>query len=213
VDDRHSTGRHELAQRCVEKQWYAGAARIYHDVLTARPDLTGLLFPAACAAARAGTGQGRMNLRPTTGRARWRQQALDWLRADLDLRRKSPQASKLHARIWLEIWKSQPDLAGVRDANAIAELPQAERQAWEGLWAEVESLLRQLDDVKVYRGLGNVLSPVSRPDGADGHCFRGNALLELGKLDEALAAYKEALRLKPDFADAHCGVGHVLEAR
>ncbi len=33
------------------------------------------------------------------------------------------------------------DLAGVRDADALAKLPEAERQDWEALWAEVDRLL------------------------------------------------------------------------
>ncbi len=38
-------------------------------------------------------------------------------------------------------WKEGADLAGVRDASALDELPEAERRAWQALWAEVNALL------------------------------------------------------------------------
>jgi hypothetical protein len=34
-----------------------------------------------------------------------------------------------------------PDFAGVRDKAELAKLPADEREAWQGLWTEVESLL------------------------------------------------------------------------
>ena len=39
----------------------------------------------------------------------------------------------------------------------------------------------------------------------------GNALKEQGKLDEAIAAYRQAIRVKPDFADAHSNLGLALQ--
>jgi hypothetical protein len=41
----------------------------------------------------------------------------------------------------LRRWKADPDLAGVRDEEALATLPGAERRAWRDLWAEVEALI------------------------------------------------------------------------
>lgn len=208
----HYVWEHGLAQQCVEKQWYAAAARMYKELLTVRPDLTAFLFPAACVATRAGTGQGQDDPPIDEQKsAEWRQQALAWLRADLDLRRNSPGPSRVHSRIWLEIWKSQPDLAGLRDATAIAKLSEGERQACESLWSEVDSRLRQFENVKVDHTFGNVLSPIgSSPDDPDAHVLIGNNLYRLTKYDEAMAAFKEAIRLKPDHADAHKGLGHAL---
>src|SRR5262249_29641769 len=37
-----------------------------------------------------------------------------------------------------------------------------------------------------------------------------NALRAQGKLPESIAEYREAIRLKPDYAEAHCNFGHVL---
>ena len=39
----------------------------------------------------------------------------------------------------------------------------------------------------------------------------GNALKDQGKLEEAIASYQQALRLKPDFAEAHNNLGNVLQ--
>ena len=48
---------------------------------------------------------------------------------------------------------------------------------------------------------------------ADAHFNRGNALQEQGKLEEAIAAYRAAIRLQPDYADAHDNLGIALEDR
>ena len=39
----------------------------------------------------------------------------------------------------------------------------------------------------------------------------GNTLRELGKLDEAEASYRQAISLKPDFAEAHSNLGNALQ--
>ena len=43
----------------------------------------------------------------------------------------------------LSHWREDADLAGVRDADALMKLPDAERQEWQKLWQEVEALLKQ----------------------------------------------------------------------
>jgi serine/threonine-protein kinase len=96
-------------------------------------------------AALAGTGQGAdATDLGDEQRARWRKQALDWLREDLALLGKrldegTPQA---HAEVagTLRHWQKTPDLAGLRDDDALAKLPEAEREACRKLWADVESL-------------------------------------------------------------------------
>jgi hypothetical protein len=40
-------------------------------------------------------------------------------------------------------WQRDPDFAGVRDAAALARLPEAERQKWQQFWQEVEALKRR----------------------------------------------------------------------
>jgi tetratricopeptide (TPR) repeat protein len=48
------------------------------------------------------------------------------------------------------------------------------------------------------------------PNVASAYNNRGNALLDLKRLDEALANYDKALALKPDYAEAHCNRGSAL---
>jgi hypothetical protein len=43
----------------------------------------------------------------------------------------------------LRYWKSDADLAGLRDPDALARLPTEKRQACRTLWADVEALLQQ----------------------------------------------------------------------
>ncbi len=48
------------------------------------------------------------------------------------------------------------------------------------------------------------------PQDAAAHFNRGVALANQGKLDEAIAAYREAIRLNPDIAEAHVNLGFLL---
>jgi hypothetical protein len=78
-------------------------------------------------------------------RARWRRQAIAWLRADLAFWTKQveagpPQAKALVMRT-LSQWKEDADLAGIRDEEANKALPDAEQKARRALWAEVDELL------------------------------------------------------------------------
>ncbi len=41
-------------------------------------------------------------------------------------------------------WKADPNLAGVRDADPLAKLPESEQAEWRALWADVESVLKRL---------------------------------------------------------------------
>ena len=43
----------------------------------------------------------------------------------------------------MQHWQQDTDLAGVRDAQALADLPEAERQSWQKLWSDVANLLKQ----------------------------------------------------------------------
>ena len=50
-----------------------------------------------------------------------------------------------------------------------------------------------------------------KPDYAEAHSNLGNALQDLGRLDEAVASYQKALSLKPDYAKAHNNLGNALK--
>ena len=49
-----------------------------------------------------------------------------------------------------------------------------------------------------------------KPDYAEAHNNRGNALMDLKRPEEALASYDGAIALKPDFAEAHSNRGNAL---
>jgi serine/threonine-protein kinase len=142
----------EFARLCQRhKQFYAAATRLFDEAFRAKPSPPGALvaqnrYDAACAAALAGCGQGRDASRlGDRKRARWRKQALAWLRADLAAWAKylgPPKPANLALpRQALRHWQQDPDLAGVRDKAALAKLPEAERQEWAKLWGEVAALL------------------------------------------------------------------------
>ncbi len=77
-----------LAQMCYDTKRFASAARFWAEALAADPKLgddrrAGIRYNAACAAARAGTGQGTDDPKPDdAARAKLRGQALDWLKAE-----------------------------------------------------------------------------------------------------------------------------------
>jgi hypothetical protein len=43
----------------------------------------------------------------------------------------------------LQHWQKDSDLNSVRGQDALAKLPEAERAAWQQLWADVEKLLKK----------------------------------------------------------------------
>ncbi len=104
-------------------------------------------YNAACAAALAGCGQGK-DAGNLTGddRAYLREQAVNWLQADLEIYGEWMQSGKDRASQAvkrLEHWLQDRDLAGVRDLERLAELPEDEAEVWRDLWDEVKLLLAQ----------------------------------------------------------------------
>jgi hypothetical protein len=105
----------------------------------------GYRYNAACAAARSGCGQGKdADKLDDRERARLRRQALTWLRADLATWRKHLEANETKFRPavqqTMQHWLSDTDLARVRDPGALPRRPEAERQDWQMLWADVQEL-------------------------------------------------------------------------
>jgi tetratricopeptide (TPR) repeat protein len=134
------------------KSLYTSAVRFYGDAFTEHPKLADDLqrqyrYKAACAGALAGCGQGKDADQTTNQeRARHRRQALDWLRADLAAYRalleKQPDKARPAVGERMQHWHQDKDFTGVRDPEALAKLPNGERQEWQKLWAEVD-ILRQ----------------------------------------------------------------------
>jgi hypothetical protein len=130
------------------KGLHVDAARLYEQAFAEQPELGGNLgkkyrYYAAGAAALVGSEPGDANL-PEAERSRWRKQALIWLRADLDewtkLLRKSPDL----VRQRMHQWRRNQDLKGLRDAEALARLPEEEQRPWKQLWTDVDELLQKI---------------------------------------------------------------------
>jgi tetratricopeptide (TPR) repeat protein len=100
-------------------------------------------YALACTAVQTSAGQDSRE--PGLGeqeRVGRRRQALDWLRANLELRTQLSKAGK--AVGWdssLFDWQKNPVLARVRDEAALTKLPEAERREWQRLWGDVAALL------------------------------------------------------------------------
>jgi tetratricopeptide (TPR) repeat protein len=144
-----------LAELCALRRLYRAAAGLFADAFAADPKVsadlkTGRRYDAVCCAALAGTGRGE-DAAGLDGKekARLRQQSLDWLRADLLLRTQQLEsglpADRAEVRQKLTYWQNDSDLAGVRDADALAKLPAEERTACERLWADVAALRKKAE--------------------------------------------------------------------
>jgi serine/threonine-protein kinase len=147
-EPRDVAERIDLATMASRKGLHAAAARLYEAAFAAKPELVDDLaaahrYNAACAAALAGCGKGKDEPAPDLdARARLRGQALEWLEADLAARKHRPSTEAPRVAQALNHWKADADLVGVRDAEELAKLPEAERVAWRALWAGVDGLLR-----------------------------------------------------------------------
>jgi serine/threonine protein kinase/tetratricopeptide (TPR) repeat protein len=173
----------------------AAAARFYAQAFAVWPwladhQLMRYCYNAACAAALAGCGQGRDAAElDEAERAGLRGQALICLRSDLaawsrlletqpaEARASVQRTLKLdvamidlrvacpHVQETLRRWQQDASFAGVR-GNALANLPEAERQAWQQLWANVEALRLRAEDPEACAKLGSVLAEAKDPERA-----------------------------------------------
>jgi tetratricopeptide (TPR) repeat protein len=157
-----------MAEFCRVKKRNHAAARLYADAFAADPkeiDVEAFSdrYAAAAVASLAAAGQGEDAAGlDETERTRLRKQALGWLRDGLDfwLRRFDGKlfndAGALPSMAFLDVapvhrselqgalrrWRRDPDLAGIRDPDALAQLPDAEREACQAFWKDVESFIQ-----------------------------------------------------------------------
>jgi tetratricopeptide (TPR) repeat protein len=143
-----------FAQLCQRyRKSYLAAVRFYAEAFAAEPTFNGdkpskHRYNAACAAALAGCGQGQdADKLDAKERVRLRQQALDWLRADLkaygQVMEKAADKAVPALAQRMRHWLRNTDFAGVCGADALDRLPEAERLRWQKLWEEVEALRKR----------------------------------------------------------------------
>jgi hypothetical protein len=127
----------------VFKSRYRTATRFYEEAFASQPGLLAKQrFPAACAAAPAGCGQGQDAAEPGGAEGeRLRALALGWLREELTALAGQRNASPEPVKQQLRLWQHLAVLAGVREPDRLARLSAAEQQAWRRLWADVARLL------------------------------------------------------------------------
>jgi tetratricopeptide (TPR) repeat protein len=145
----------DLAHLCVQKKMNAAAARFWATAFAAEAKLADDLqarhrYNAARSAALAAAGQGEDATKlDDKERARLRQQALDWLRADLALRTMQLDSGwpgdRAAVQQQLRHWQKDSDLAGIRDKAALGNLPTEEGKAVAQLWADVAALLKKAE--------------------------------------------------------------------
>lgn len=109
------------------------------------------------------------------------------------------------------------------------EMDQLEALYFEGRFLELENRTRLLVEQHPRAGflwsvLGTALQMQGKdalpalqkavdllPDDAMAHSSLGNALHNLGQLDQAAKSYRKALEIHPDFAEVHCNLGNTLK--
>jgi hypothetical protein len=139
-----------LAEFCYKTGRHSTATRFAEEAFAEKPTLvddleTGHRYNAACYAALAGSSQGRNEPMPDEStRIKFREKARVWLRNELAAWTKSLTGGdeKIRQSLVKEFdhWNVDLDLAGIRDEAALAKLPEAEREAFRKLWADVEAL-------------------------------------------------------------------------
>jgi serine/threonine protein kinase/Flp pilus assembly protein TadD len=140
-----------LASFCMtSKRWYAASTRWYAEALALDPTLSpnpanSVRYDAARAAVLAGCGQGLdVEKLDAARRLRLRQQALDWLRADLQawrqLLEKDAAKSRSVVATKMRSWLQEPTLTYVRARDPLARLLKAEREPWRAFWRDVAQL-------------------------------------------------------------------------
>jgi tetratricopeptide (TPR) repeat protein len=143
----------QFAEICRIKKKYVAAVRLFAAAFKVAESLvedpqTGRRYNAACVAALVGCGDDEEARKLSEEeRARWRKEARTWLRADLAAWKRlfDRDPSTIHAAVQqtLKWWQADPDLAGLRDSEALGKLPPSERKECLALWNEVQVLWRR----------------------------------------------------------------------
>jgi len=133
------------------------AAQLYADAFAADPPLANNVaqsyrYKAAGMAALAGCGRGTDAAGlGESARKHWREQARQWLRADLRAWAQlldTSSAIRDKARDSISSWQSDADLANLRETAALSKFGDEERKDCLALWAEVAVTLKRAESIK-----------------------------------------------------------------
>jgi len=184
---RDTAERLAFAELAYDRKHFAAAARFWAEALAADPKggadhEADRLYRAAHAAILAADGKGKDDPPPDEqAKGRLRTQAVDWLKADLASWAEVLEPGLAQDRTGLIRallqWKTETDLAGVRDPQALKKLPPEEQGLWRTFWASVDIVLK--------------------PDDCWAHTHLGEALNAEGKREQAVAEFRSAIRLAP----------------
>jgi len=140
----------EAADLAFDLQDYALAARTCRDAFHGYHELRDKYdarYWAVRVAALSGAGAGRdAGQLDGSQRAVWREQAVSWLSAELEVQAAHDASADSEVISRLDAWLRDPDLAGLRTETAIAKLPPGERAECRRLWAAVRVQLEILED-------------------------------------------------------------------
>jgi serine/threonine-protein kinase len=143
-----------LALHGYNTRRFAVAARLWAEALDDDPALAASrqdqhAYNASCAAALAADGQGTDAPEDDDARKALRGRALGWLRDELDLwstmldDAEGDDAQSEAIAATLRHWQADPDLASIRDPDALAQRTQDEREGFAALWRDVAGRLEQ----------------------------------------------------------------------
>jgi tetratricopeptide (TPR) repeat protein len=176
------------------------AIQLKPDFSRARSDLYHCLYDAARAALRASTSESSQKTPlGEQERVALRRQALERLRASLELRAKNAAS-----RWGLSSWLTDPALASVREPAALAKLPDAERGPWQSLWADVAAQ-HAADPVE------NGMAQAARRDWAKAAAFYTRAIGRGVEDSDLWFEYAAALLLSGDRADYARACARMIE--
>jgi hypothetical protein len=146
-----NTERMAFLGACLVHDRNLASSQLYADIFAAdaafaQDPIHGHRFSAARAAALVGQGIGADVSLSTEKRAAWRQQARQWLLADLAVWQAKPPADYNAAQAatdMLRSWQAERDLAGLREPFR-AEFSAEERAECQALWKQVETVRKSL---------------------------------------------------------------------
>jgi tetratricopeptide (TPR) repeat protein len=133
---------------CLVKRRYLEAVRLFDEAFALEPPQDDDVFAAACAASRAAEqAAGDM---PAAERTGLRNKAIAWMRADVAawskvLDSSGKEADRVRLLRSVYPWRREPNLAPIRDADAIRALPPEQQAQCRALWRDVTALLMRAE--------------------------------------------------------------------